>query len=142
MSTAPVRYETEMPQVFELLGRVEAAIASSPLDGLLRHLVKLRVSQINQCAHCVKMHLAEARADGETTARLDRLVVWSQVSDFSPAEQSALAWAEALTVIDHCTDLGALRATLRAHFSEAEITGLTAAIAMINLWNRFQISRH
>jgi AhpD family alkylhydroperoxidase len=142
MSTATVRYETEVPYIFELLGSVEGAIASSPLDSRLRHLVKLRVSQVNQCGYCVKMHVQEARSDGETNERLDRLVVWKQVSDFSLAEKAAFAWAEALTVIDHRTDLGAMRATLRAHFSEVEITALTAGIAMINLWNRIQISRH
>jgi alkylhydroperoxidase family enzyme len=88
------------------------------------------------------MHSLEARADGETNERLDRLVVWAQVSDFSAAEKAALAWAEALTVIDHRTDLGALRAALRTQFSDVEITALTTAVAMINLWNRLQISRH
>jgi AhpD family alkylhydroperoxidase len=52
-----------------LLGGVESAIASSPLDRRLRHLVKLRVSQINQCGYCVKIHPAEARADGEGSRR-------------------------------------------------------------------------
>lgn len=142
MSTATVRFETEVPQIFELLGKVEAEVGSTPLDVGLRHLVKLRVSQINQCAYCVKMHALEARADGETDERLDRLVVWAQVSDFSAGEKAALAWAEALTVIDHRTDFGAMRAALRIHFDDVEITALTAAIAMINLWNRIQISRH
>jgi alkylhydroperoxidase family enzyme len=50
MSTATVRYEAEVPKIFELLGNVEVQIASTPLDVRLRHLVKLRVSQINQCA--------------------------------------------------------------------------------------------
>jgi hypothetical protein len=31
---------------------------------------------------------------------------------------------------------------LRAHFSEAEIGALTATVAMINLWNRIQVSGH
>lgn len=141
MSTATIRYETEVPKMFELLGSVEAAIASSTLDVELLHLVKLRVSQINQCAYCVETHAKEARHDGETSDRLDRLVVWDQVADFSAQERSALAWAEALTVIDHHTDLGVMRATLRVHFNEAEITALTTGIAMINLWNRIQISR-
>ena len=36
----------------------------------------------------------------------------------------------------------ALRANLRAHFSEREIGVLTATVAMINLWNRINVSRH
>jgi len=64
------------------------------------------------------------------------------VSDFSGKECAALAWTEALTVLDARTDLGALRAELREHFSEPEIGVITSTIAMINLWNRVQISRH
>lgn len=140
MSTEAIRYQSEAPHLFELLFGVEQELAASGIEAQLRHLVKLRASQINQCAHCVKMHTAEARRDGETDDRLDRLVVWAHVSDFSAAEKAALAWTEALTVVDARTDYATLRAGLREHFSVAEITALTGAIAMINLWNRIQIS--
>jgi alkylhydroperoxidase family enzyme len=53
-----------------------------------------------------------------------------------------LAWTEALTVLDARTDYAALRTRLRAQFSEREIGLLTAEVAMINLWNRLQVSRH
>lgn len=88
------------------------------------------------------MHTKEARDDGETNERLDRLVVWDHVSDFSAKERAALAWTEALTQIERKTDYGALRAELRAHFSDAEISALTTTVAMINLWNRIQVSAH
>ncbi len=82
------------------------------------------------------------RQDGESSDRLDRLVVWAHVSDFSEAEKAALAWTEALTVLDAKTDYAALRARLRAVFSDKEISVLTSTIAMVNLWNRIQISGH
>ena len=71
---------------------------------------------------------------GETPARF--------VSAFCEREKAALAWTEALTVLDHHSDFGALRARLREHFTEEQIAALSAMIAMINLWNRFAISRH
>lgn len=88
------------------------------------------------------MHLREAREDGETQDRLDRLVVWTHVSDFSEAEKAALAWTEALTTLDHKTDYASLRGRLRQSFTDKEIGALTATIAMINLWNRVQVSAH
>ena len=88
------------------------------------------------------MHTREAREDGETSQRLDRVIVWDQVSDFTDKEKAALAWTEALTVLDPKTDLAPLRARLREHFSEKEIGVLTATVGMINLWNRIAISRH
>lgn len=137
-----VKYEQEIPDVLQALAGVHHVLDGYTLDRKLIHLVQLRASQINQCAFCVKMHTREARQDGETNDRLDRLIVWEHVRDFSERERAALAWTEALTVLDRRTDYAALRARLREHFSEREIGALTAAVAMINLWNRIQVSRH
>ena len=129
-------------ELLSLLEAVEKAIGGRGIDPMLRHLVKLRASQINGCGYCVKMHTREAREDGETNERLDRLVVWRHVDDFTPDEKAALAWTEALTELPKDADFGSLREALRGHFSEPEITTLTAMAGMINLWNRVQISNH
>ena len=142
MTTNPVNYYKAAPDIFGALEKVHNAIDAHGLDRTLHHLVQLRASQINACAYCVKMHTKEAREDGETNERLDRLVVWNQVGDFSPRERAALAWTEALTQLDRKADYGPLRAALHEYFSEAEISALTAAVAMINLWNRIQVSAH
>jgi AhpD family alkylhydroperoxidase len=141
-STAPVRFDLAVPDVIPVLLKVRETIDGHGLDKKLHHLVHLRASQINGCAFCVKMHLREAREDGETQDRLDRLVVWAHVSDFSEAEKAALAWTEALTELDHKTDYASLRSRLRESFSDKEIGALTATIGMINLWNRIQVSAH
>ena len=141
-NTQPVNYQKTVPEILQALGAAQEVIAGHGLDRLLRHLVMLRASQINGCAFCIKMHLREARADGETEARLDRVIVWEHVEDFTPRERAALAWTEALTTIERRTDYGTLRAGLRAHFNDQEIGALTALVAMINLWNRIQISGH
>jgi AhpD family alkylhydroperoxidase len=131
-----------IPDLLQAFAAPGALIEAHGLDRKVYHLVKLRASQINRCAGCVKMHTREAREDGETQDRLDRLTVWDQVGDFSPAEKAALAWTEALTVIDHKADRPALRAALHAHFSEEQAAALTAAVALINLWNRLGVSQH
>ena len=140
--TRTVIYEQEIPEVMKSMASVHEAMDAHGLDRTIHHLVQLRASQINSCGFCVKMHTREARQDGESNERLDRVVVWDQVSDFSEREQAALAWTEALTVLNPGADLGALRARLREHFSETEIGVVTATVAMINLWNRINISRH
>jgi len=140
--TKTVIYEQEIPEVMESMANVHGAMDAYGLDRTIHHLVQLRASQINSCGFCVKMHTREARQDGESNERLDRVVVWDQVNDFSEKEQAALAWTEALTMLNPKDDLGELRARLRKHFSEKEICVLTATVAMINLWNRINISRH
>ncbi len=141
-TTAPINHHKEIGQIAQTLGGVSASFAKEGLDPQLQHLVDLRVSQINQCAYCVKMHTKEAHEGGETNERIERLVVWRHVSDFSEKEKAALAWAEALTYVNSEQQYGPLRAELRHHFSEQEISLLTAAVAMINLWNRVQISNY
>lgn len=140
--TKAVRYEQEIPDVLGALADVHKTMDDHGLDRTIHHLVQLRASQINRCGFCVKMHTREARADGESSERLDRVIVWDQVGDFSPREKAALAWTEALTELEPRTDFAALRADLRAHFSEKEIGIITSTVAMINLWNRIQISTH
>src|SRR3546814_12128622 len=61
------------------------------------HLVFLRVSQINGCAHCIDLH----PRDLLKTMPLDKVVllpVWAEVPYlFDPQYRAALAWAEAVT---------------------------------------------
>jgi len=90
----------------------------------------------------VKMHLAEARQDGETQDRLDRVVVWEHVDEFDAREKAALAWTEALTYLDRGVDLEPLKQRLKQHFSDPEIVALTACVALINLWNRLMVATH
>jgi len=140
--TAPFRHDLNVPEIYKAFIAAEAAVVASGIDKHLLHLLKLRVSQLNGCAFCVKMHSKEARDDGETNERLDRLVVWDHVSDFTAREKAAFAWAEALTQLPTHRDLAPLRATLREHFTEVEASALTSVIAMINLWNRLGVSVH
>lgn len=137
-----IRYQQLLPDVYQALLKVNPAINAAGLDRRLQHLVHLRASQINGCAYCVKMHTREAREDGETNERLDRLVVWRHVDDYTAREKAALAFTEAMTRLDDQSVLPSLRATLREHFTEREVAALGADVAMINLWNRIAISNH
>ncbi|WP_340680941.1 carboxymuconolactone decarboxylase family protein [Paraglaciecola sp.] len=110
--------------------------AAASLDKLLVHLVKLRASQLNNCAFCQRMHANEARHDGEQQQRLDVLAAWQEVSVFSAAEKAALRWTECLTLLSsQKIDEQAFQA-LNKHFSQQQIIDLTVTIATINSWNR------
>ena len=140
--TAPVNIYAHAKDIVAALTAAEEVIHSSGFDDKLHFLLRLRASQMNGCAFCVKMHTAEARKVGETNERLDRVIVWRHVGDFTAREKAAFAWVEAMTECDLRTDFGALRAELRQHFSDAEIATMTAIAAMINMWNRVQVSQH
>ncbi|KZM51287.1 carboxymuconolactone decarboxylase family protein [Labrenzia sp. OB1] len=137
-----INYQQFIPSVLQSFAAANGEIGKTDLEPKLRHLIDLRASQINQCAFCVKMHTKEALDAGDSHERIEHLTVWRHVTDFTPAEKAAFAWTEALTSLDVETDYESLRAALREHFEDAQISAMTSAIAMINLWNRIQVSNH
>lgn len=137
----PINFHHEADSISPLLLSIEEELSKSD-EKKLFHLVALRASQINQCAFCVKMHIQGALDDGEKQSRIDRLIVWRHVSDFSEKEKAAFAWVEALTNLQHDANNAVLRSKLREHFSEKQVALLTAKVAMINLWNRIQVANH
>ena len=60
-------------------------------------LGKIRTSQINGCAFCLRMHTNDAITEGETADRLAVLSAWCETGYFSRDETAALALAEAVT---------------------------------------------
>ena len=139
---AVINYPKEIPAIYQMLGETHGTLDKMDFDRKLSHLVLLRASQLNQCGYCVKMHTREAREDGETNERLDHVIVWPHTDDFTDREKAAFKWTEALTHLENNTDYSTLRAELRMHFSEQEISILTATIVMINLWNRLHVANH
>jgi AhpD family alkylhydroperoxidase len=110
------------------------------LDRSLMYLVQLRASQLNGCAYCVDMHWKDLRALGEAEQRLYSLSVWRECPYYSDRERAALAWAEAVTLIDHDRVPDAVYEQARSQLSEKELSDLTLAVATINAWNRLSIA--
>ena len=136
-----IDYPKVAPELFKAMMGVEAAVArGGAIEPILRHLVKLRASQINGCAYCIDMHWKDARALGESEQRLYGLSAWRESPYYTARERAALEWTEAVTLVaeghvpDHVYD------AVRSHFSERELVELTWAVASINAWTRVAIS--
>jgi AhpD family alkylhydroperoxidase len=112
------------------------------LEKSLLHLVKLRSSQINGCSFCVDMHSKEALRDGDTQQRVFLVSAWKESPLFSDRERAAFAYTDAVTKIADQGVPDALWEATRQYFSEEEMTKLTIAIGMINIWNRICVSFH
>lgn len=139
-----MNYQAAAPDVMTAMIGLETYLArqSRREDGVdkpLMELVKIRVSQINQCAYCLDMHTKDARALGETEQRIYTLSAWRETPFFSDRERAALAWAEANTLLPQGVSQQ-LFEEVREYFSEAQLANLTLAIATINAWNRFGVS--
>jgi AhpD family alkylhydroperoxidase len=129
-------FRQQAPDIHEaLLGLSQLAVKAG-LDKPLLELVKIRASQINGCAFCVQHHVLLAEKLGISADKLNLLVVWREAPQFSEREQAALAWTEALTVLEDGVG-DEVFAQARVQFSESELLYLTSAIGVINVWNRF-----
>jgi AhpD family alkylhydroperoxidase len=127
------------PGAYQAMAGLEAYVRKSRLEPSLLELVKVRASLINGCAYCIDMHTKDARARGETEQRLYATAAWRETPFFTDRERAALAWTEAITLInkDHAPD--SVYEEVRQHFSEEELVNLTLAIVAINGWNRLAI---
>ena len=139
MSTPRIDFYTASPAALKAMLTLEGSIAKLGLEASLIELVKMRTSQINGCAFCLDMHSRDAREVGESERRLYVLPAWRETTLFTPREQAALAWTEALTLITEGHASDADYEFAKSQFSDAELVNLTLAITTINAWNRFAI---
>lgn len=139
--SAPKRlpYYALSPAAYQGFGATKKALESSPLGKELIELTWLRMSQMNGCAFCLDMHAKALRADGVPDAKLDSLAGWRFADHFSARERAALAWTEALTLVDRTGAPDADYEPLKEYFSEVEISDLTFAIALMSAFNRLAI---
>jgi AhpD family alkylhydroperoxidase len=142
MSTAPTPrlnpYKAR-PAAYKPLLELQAYTDKCGLEASLLELVKTRASQINGCAFCLEMHTREARAAGESEARLYLLPAWRESPLYTARERAALEWTEALTRLAETHAPDSAWEAVKVEFSEAEIVDLTVAIGMINTWNRLAV---
>lgn len=127
------------PQAYRAFGAADQAIRNSPLDPLLRELVKVRTSQVNGCVFCIDTHNHEALELGESLDRLLQLVAWRESTLFTPAERAALAYAEAATTLTEHGVSEEIWTGVRKVFGDEELGALVAQVALMNAYNRIGV---
>jgi AhpD family alkylhydroperoxidase len=132
-------FQALAPDAYEGVLALGGFAAKSGIEKPLLELIKLRASQINGCAFCVQYHILQAERLGVSVDKLNLVVVWREVPQFSARERAALAWSEALTLLTAGVS-DEVYAQACAEFSDKELTYLTSAIASINVWNRFGVA--
>ena len=132
-------YFSTSPKAMEVLLEQESYLrqqfsASKSVTLTIWELVKLRISQINQCAYCIDMHSKDAIKLGEKPERIYSLSAWLEMPIYSEQEQNALEWAELITSGESVSDEHYQRAL--DSFGDKGLLNSTIAINAINSWNR------
>jgi AhpD family alkylhydroperoxidase len=143
MTTAPTTprldFDALVPRFSAALSRMDA-VAGVGLDPRLRDLVRVHASMINGCAYCVDMHTKDALAGGEDVQRLTGVTVWRETDWYSPAERSALALTEAITLLHDDRVPAEVVEEAARHFEPEPLAQLIALIVTINAWNRVGVT--
>lgn len=124
--------------VLALDGAAKQAAADAGLEPLLVELVKIRVSQINGCAFCLRMHVRDAVKLGETSDRLAVLAAWWESQYFSDVERAALALAEAVTRMP----VPERREWDDGSLTDAQVSAISWLAIAMNAWNRIAVRSH
>ena len=134
-------YNQIAPNGAKALGGVYGYVMHSGLPGELVDLVYLRVSQINNCAYCLDMHMRDLLKSGVKIEKLALLQAWAEAGNlFDARERAALAWAETVTRVADTGVPDQAYEAARAVFEERELVDLTIAIGLMNTYNRMAIS--
>jgi len=125
------------PEAAKVVGGLYNHVSKgSALPEELVHLVFLRASQINACAHCIDKHTRDLRKT-MTVEKIALVSVWHEVPQlFSYSEKAALAWTEEVTHLSQTHASDEAYQAVAAVFGPKELVDLTVAIATINAVNR------
>lgn len=138
--TTRLNYYGILPKGFEKLVEIGNVLNEGTIDRLLMHLIKIRASQINECAFCIDMHVKEAIIDGENHLKIHHIAGWKESNLFTDKERAAFAWTESLTNLSVASTNDDIYNHVKEYFDDKEFVELTLAITLINAWNRVAIS--
>lgn len=131
------------PQAYKAMYGLEDYLAKADISKTFKNLIKIRASQINNCAYCIDMHTKEALKHGETNQRIFLVSAWKEaIKFFTEEEQTVLAMTEEITLI-HQNGLSKDTYQKAAGlFTENQIAQIIMVIVTINAWNRIAVSTH
>lgn len=131
-----IHYYSVAPEAMEQVMNVESYLSLTTIDPNLKDLIRLRISLLNHCAYCVQLHAQDLFKNKETFDRISCLSVWKDTDFYTEKEKSALALAEAVTLLSEKELSKKIYQNVRKFFDEQEYVHLILIIAQANTWNR------
>ena len=141
--TKRININKVVPQAYKAMMGLEMYLANVEISKTLKELIKIRASQINNCAYCIDMHTKDALKNGETNQRIFLLSAWKEAKSFyTEEEQAVLIMTEEITLISQNGLSEEAYENTSKFFSETQIAEIIMAIVTINAWNRIAVSTH
>jgi uncharacterized peroxidase-related enzyme len=125
----------QVPEVLEVtLPFIGRLYGETSLDLRTKELVIFRVSAVNRCRYCIRVHGAAAREAGLSEAEVADLA--GDAAGFSGREAALVAWCDALCAAPDTVD-DEIASALREQFAEPEVVELTLVAGATIMLNRF-----
>jgi AhpD family alkylhydroperoxidase len=121
-------------------GLISDYVSATGMASGFVHLLRLRASQINQCAYCVRLHTRDALACGESPDRISLVAAWRESHYFSDKERASLALIEAVTLLSDGQIPDPVYAEAERWLTKEEIAAVEWTGVMINIWNRIAVA--
>lgn len=139
-----VHLSRSAPAAYKALAAFSSAVgavaAESGIDDRLKELVQIRVSQLNGCAFCVRVHVERAEKIGVDADIIAQIPVWRESGVFTDRERAGFELAEEYTFIHTGGVSDEVYDRVGAVFTEAEYVGLSWILVAINAFNRVAIA--
>lgn len=121
------------------LAHQQAAAEANRVPTRLKHLAELKAATLTNCEYCIDLGSQISRRAGLSDELLLALPFYRTSPLFTELEKLVLDYAVAVTrtPVDVSDELFA---KLREHFDEAQLVELTHAIALENLYGRFNLA--
>jgi AhpD family alkylhydroperoxidase len=130
-------------EVLQGIQKLLAAIYKARVPRTTLELTHMRASQINGCSSCIEGTIRRAHKAGEPLdERLLMVAAWRHSSQFTEAERAALELTEEMTRLADRSDPvpDETWARIVEQYDEEERGALVLHIALVNLFNRLNVS--
>ena len=142
--TNRINMASEVPSMYKKLFDMEQEgkelIQNAQIEEGFSHLLKLKASQINKCAYCVRLHTKDALACGETIERISVVSAWEESDYFSLKERACLSLVEAITLVSYDKVSDTVYENAKEVLTKEELVSVEWLAILINSWNRLAIS--
>ena len=142
--TNRINMASEVPSMYKKLFDMEQEgkelIQNAQIEEGFSHLLKLKASQINKCAYCVRLHTKDALACGETIERISVVSAWEESDYFSLKERACLSFVEAITLVSYDQVSDTVYENAKEVLTKEELVSVEWLAILINSWNRLAIS--
>ncbi|WP_027252333.1 carboxymuconolactone decarboxylase family protein [Photobacterium halotolerans] len=108
----------------------------SPVSDVIRSLVCVRVSQLNDCAFCIDANGMRLAQRCQSAEKIQSLSDWQHSPLFDAQEKAVLAYTEAMTVTGMKVT-PAMIADLKQWYDDDALVELTALVSFQNLSAKF-----